>query len=144
MFDNNSFSRSELYFTILQLLRISSEWIRGGMEDLESLVEASLWYYELPYVGNRAKRSPDDPTTSNVSRVLQQNWKNVISHQKNLCKPLLDRIEKKTEEVKSLRDGVSSNCQALQPIIHANNGCSFSMQRQCVKPQGAQHSTTIS
>jgi hypothetical protein len=113
MFDNNSFSRSELYFTILQLLRISSEWIRGGMEDLESLVEASLWYYELPYVGNRAKRSPDDPTTS-------------------------------TEEVKSLRDGVSSNCQALQPIIHANNGCSFSMQRQCVKPQGAQHSTTIS
>jgi hypothetical protein len=108
MFDNNSFSRSELYFTTLQLLRISSEWIRGGMEDLESVAEASVWDYNLPY-GNRVKRSPDDPTTLNICRVLQQNWKNVISHQKGLGKPLLHRIEKKTEEVKSLRDGVCSS-----------------------------------
>ncbi|PVH71384.1 hypothetical protein DL98DRAFT_371537, partial [Cadophora sp. DSE1049] len=90
MFDNNSLSRSELffYFTTLQLLRISSEWIRGGMEDLKSLAEASAWYYKGLPDSDGPKRSHDDPTSLNVSRVLEQNWKN------------------KTEEVKSLRDGL--------------------------------------
>ena len=122
MFDNNSFSRSELYFTTLQILRISSEWIRGGIEDLESLAGASVWRYRgLEAWGYGVKRSRPESTTANVSRVLEQNWENVISHQKSLGKPLLDRIEKKTEEVKSLRDGVCLSSQAPTPIIHANN-----------------------
>jgi hypothetical protein len=52
------------------------------------------------------RSGPQDPVTVSVRTVLEQNWKNVISHQKSLAKPLLERIEKKTEEVKSLRDGV--------------------------------------
>jgi uncharacterized protein YdeI (YjbR/CyaY-like superfamily) len=80
MFDNNSFSRSELNFTTLQLLRASSEWIRGGIEDLESLAEALAWFYGA--LSDFPKRIPDDQTTLNVSAVLELNWKNVISHQK--------------------------------------------------------------
>jgi hypothetical protein len=118
MFDNSSFSRSELYFTTLQLLRISSEWIRGGMEDLESLAEASACHYISLSDGHHVKKSYTDHTIHHVTNVLLQNWKNVISHQKLLCKPLLDRIERKTEEVKSLRDGVSSSRQVVRAIIH--------------------------
>jgi hypothetical protein len=80
MFDNYSFSRSELYFTTLQLLRISSEWISGGVEDLEALAESSMWYFRDLSKYRRPQRSHDDPTTLNISRVLQQNWKNVIPH----------------------------------------------------------------
>jgi hypothetical protein len=80
MFDNNSFSRSELNFTTLQLLRASSEWIRGDIEDLECLAEALAWFYGA--LSDFPKRIPDDQTTLNVSAVLELNWKNVISHQK--------------------------------------------------------------
>jgi hypothetical protein len=144
MFDNNSFTRSELYFATLQLLRISSEWIRGSMEDLESLAQGTEIYLFEIQAYLRPERDDHDPTTANVARVLRQNWKNVLAHQKRLGKPLLDRIEKKTEEVKSLRDGVGLSSQALTSIIYANNSSSSSTQRQCEKRQGVQHSTTIS
>jgi hypothetical protein len=106
MFDNSSFTRSEFYFTTLQLLRISFEWIRGSMEDLQNLAEASATCSDFPHYRTPI-RSEDDSTSMNVSRVLKQNWKSVLSHQKSLSEALLDRIEKKTEEVKGLQDGVS-------------------------------------
>jgi hypothetical protein len=60
MFDNNSFSRSELYFTTLQLLRTSSKWVSGGIENLESLAEALAWFYGA--LSDFPKRIPDDQT----------------------------------------------------------------------------------
>jgi hypothetical protein len=105
MFDNDPFATSELYFTILQLLRIASDWIGEGINDLESLAKISQWYFEFFGTPRRSGGS-QDPVTLNVWKVLERNWKHVISYQKSLAKPLLERIGRKTEEVKSLRDGV--------------------------------------
>jgi hypothetical protein len=116
MFDKDPFPTSELYFTILQLLRLASDWIRGSLEDLETLAES--WDFYRYFTKLPAKRNGlQDPVTVNVTKVLKKNWKNVISHQKSLAKPLLDRIEKKTEEVKSLRDGVCLISQTLRTIM---------------------------
>ena len=118
MFDNNSFSRSELYFATLQLLRISSEWISGGMKDLENLAEA-FGQFSLNLSLNRGSEGPSYyNTTKNVLRALDQNWKIVISHQKHDGDSLLGRITKKTEEVKTLRDGVRSNNPEARPIVY--------------------------
>jgi hypothetical protein len=111
MFDNELFATSELYFTILQLLRIASDWIREGMEDLENLAGQSQVFIDFHFT--LARRGGEVPATVDVSEVvsevIERNWENVVSHQKSLAKPLLERIEKKSEEVKSLRDGVCLN-----------------------------------
>jgi hypothetical protein len=122
MFDNDPFPRSELYFTILQRLRISADWISESLKDLESLAEASQIMCEEGVTKSPdERRGRQDPVTVSVRTVLEQNWKNIISHQKSLAKPLLERIEKKTEEVKSLRDGVSKSSQDFDFSERANN-----------------------
>jgi hypothetical protein len=109
MFDNDPFPRSELYFTILQLLRISADWISESLTDLESLARTSQRFCEKFTKPPDERWGRQDPVTVSVCTVLKQNWENIISNQKSLAKPLLERIEKKTEEVKSLRDGVCKN-----------------------------------
>ncbi|KAN0102633.1 hypothetical protein V8E51_010946 [Hyaloscypha variabilis] len=119
MFDNDPFPRSDLYFTVLQLLRISADWISESLKDLESLAEASQIMCEIFTKSPDKRRGRQDPVTVSVRTVLEQNWKNVISHQKSLAKPLLERIEKKTEEVKSLRDGLF-NATAVREASRAS------------------------
>lgn len=102
MFDNDPFQRSKLYFTIIQLLRIASDWIRESMEDLKSLSEHTNHLAKL----QSFRDSRSSLVTASSGKILEQNWKKVIAYQRSIGKPLLDRIERKTEGVKSLRDGV--------------------------------------
>ncbi|KAK1830202.1 hypothetical protein QBC39DRAFT_354430 [Podospora conica] len=109
MFDNSELRLSEFYFTLLQTLRIASEWINEATYDLKQMVE----YIE---------RSFFSPNSTSIASFLsgtaemqqaqitinRQNWESVLVHQRRAAARLLDRIAKKQEEVKSLRDGLFS------------------------------------
>jgi hypothetical protein len=96
MFDDD-FERSKLYFTILQILRIFGEYIRTMSADLHQL--DNLFVTETQGFPLSLMR-PDE------LRIIRSNWESVLKVQKSAEKRLLDRLLDKTEEVKSLRDGV--------------------------------------
>jgi hypothetical protein len=96
MFDIE-FKRSKQYFTILQMLRIFHDWISMSIDSFKHSVDFLLlpWSHGYEYNLNASSR-----------RMVRSNWEALLTCQEEIAKPLLDRIEKKTEEVKSLRDGV--------------------------------------
>ena len=79
------------------------------MKDLENLAEAFKRFSSYLSPNRPFESYSDYSSTRNVLRVLDQNWKIVISHQKHDGDSLLGRIKRKTEEVKTLRDGMRSN-----------------------------------
>jgi hypothetical protein len=99
MFDE-SFEISKDYFTVLQLLRIFAECIQQSMDDLRAM--QSEFFSQYP-TGNL---SHCRHLSLAARRVLAQNWETVVDSQGEIGKRLLVRIDRKTEEVKSLRDGV--------------------------------------
>jgi hypothetical protein len=108
MFDNDQFSKSDQYFTALQVLRICSDWIKQvnqGLKTLHSQIDIS-------------KASLDDDSDDDANAHTAQDKEDERKRLHEMCsivmaenevrsRPLLDRIERKVEEVKSLRDGVS-------------------------------------
>ncbi|KAI0815974.1 hypothetical protein GGR55DRAFT_675583 [Xylaria sp. FL0064] len=98
MFDAD-FERSRLYFTLLQVLRIFGDYIRTVSDDLDSLSNIFLNpLYGLPF---------EYPTPDEL-RDIKGNWEMVIRFQKDAEQRLLARLSYKTEEIKSLRDGLFS------------------------------------
>ncbi|KAI1418322.1 hypothetical protein F5Y13DRAFT_176437 [Hypoxylon sp. FL1857] len=97
MFDN-SFELSKLYFTVLQLLRIVTEWVEESVNDLNDLRER--YGARKRFLIEILNMDPDDLAST------EKNWDTVITIMDSRAKRLLDRINKKTEEVKSLRDGL--------------------------------------
>lgn len=88
MFDN-SFRRSRVYFRLLQILRIFSDSVRETgvrLNDMRPEMTLASGY--------------DD-------KAIQNNWKIIVTYQANMEKRILQRIMEKTEEIKSLRDGVT-------------------------------------
>jgi len=96
MFDDD-FERSKLYFAILQILRIFGEYIRTLSADLHQLDDL---FVAGPSDFPLRQMRPDE------LHVMRSNWESVLKVQKAAEKRLLDRLLDKTEEVKSLRDGV--------------------------------------
>jgi hypothetical protein len=88
-------SYTAIYFTVLQILRIAAEWIDESIDDLKDL--RARW--DLLYLH-------DAPFTTEEIRLASTNWDNVISAAERRHKTLRDRLDRKAEEVKSLRDGV--------------------------------------
>jgi len=101
MFDD-SFKRSASYFTVLQMLRIFSDTIHESTTDLEAM---KVEWLKGDFPGS-PPRSESSDFGKEVKRILSSNWDTVTSHQKRIARELIDRIERKTEEAKSLRDGV--------------------------------------
>jgi hypothetical protein len=97
MFDDH-FERSELYFTILQVLRVFGEYIRTLSLDLHYLDEV--------FSPNGPSDFPLKDMRPDELRVMRENWKTVMEAHQKAEKRLLGRLSDKTEEVKSLRDGV--------------------------------------
>jgi hypothetical protein len=95
MFDLD-FERSRLYFTILQTLRIFAECIRTVSMDLRAL--DSLF-------SMNALNGPRYPTHDEL-RDFGSNWNYITKHQNDAEERLLRRLDDKTAEVTSLRDGV--------------------------------------
>jgi len=100
MIDSDSMETTALHFTILDILRVMDEWIRQSGNALKSCQHT--WKNYL-----RAQKHQDKRDGANIT----SNWEVLISCHGDLCKILLDRISQKTEEIKNLRDGVSTgNC----------------------------------
>lgn len=98
MYDDDNLSRSENYFTVLQLLRVFEETINQSIGDLEKL--ACLWLDD-EFMFN-------DPGQIEASKVIVANWDYVISVYRGHAQGFLKRISGRVEEVRSLRDGVRS------------------------------------
>jgi len=101
MFDD-SFTRSKLYFQTLQLLRLFSNLIPETGQDLDNndldLFTKDIFTRMRYCWGSEASKDIE---------LLESNWEIVLKHHKELEKKLVSRIESKTAEVMSLRDGVS-------------------------------------
>jgi len=103
MFDD-SFQRSKVYFTVLETLRVSGDWIRDSLKSWDSLREQ--WSRDVK--PERLFSQPD-------LVAVQENWAVVDRNIKACADILLTRVANKTEEVKSLRDGVSIATVAPHP-----------------------------
>jgi hypothetical protein len=110
MFDK-SFEISRNYFTVLQLLRIFAESIQESMNDLQEMQKEFAFKFPI------SNLSRDVQLTLAARRVLAENWKTVVALQGDIGKRLLARIDKKTAEVESLRDGVRTASSPLYLFI---------------------------
>jgi hypothetical protein len=94
MFDD-SFERSALYFSVLQLLRIFADCIHDTRQDIEFLVSNAFQDTgSLQSVGKDGEK------------ILSDNGKMILSRYKEVEDRMLRRITEKRDEVISLRDGV--------------------------------------
>jgi hypothetical protein len=118
MFDDPSLKISEHYFAVLQILRTMGEWIAESIEDIEDMKQTwDTWQKEWLPVWRVAGVSEEMKIEDGETIAL--NWAVLASRQRNLGKKLLDKIDRTTEEVKLLRDGVSPS--ELGSLTLANN-----------------------
>ncbi|KAN0117066.1 hypothetical protein V8E51_003043 [Hyaloscypha variabilis] len=98
MFDE-SFGRSKLYFTTLQMLRVFSDVISETRRELQYL---SVHHYnkEIYYQLSEFWDAKTDV------KGLIASWGRILSLQEAAEKKLLDQIASKTVEIESLRDGL--------------------------------------
>jgi len=181
MFDD-SFTRSELYFKTLQLLRTFSEWTSDSLASIDHLRMFFLPFLKDPTATGFVSESDDDDEeeeerhgtnnphdgggTSNAAgsqtgsdtlggltsedlNTMEKNWAATSGFLKAAEARLQERISRKTEEVKSLRDGVSSSpfaplTQKTYPGGLTERIPSFSMPRHFGKLPGGSCSTSTS
>ena len=107
MFDDD-FELSSLYFSILQFLRIFGECIRTVGADLRQLGDLFL---------KSPEHFPIQHMTPDELQVMRLNWESVMEVQERATKRLMARLSDKTDEVKSLRDGVCDYHFELEPYF---------------------------
>lgn len=115
MYDDADLQRSEYYFSLLQLLRIFGDWIRQSLHDLEGLefgckrlLEESVKDCKICVErGISSGRTQDKEQRLAARKIVMANWRTVRAYQRERAQPLLDNINLKTEEIRSLRDGVN-------------------------------------
>jgi len=106
MFDR-SLEKSELYFAVLQILRIMGEWISESIIDLENQKESWGDFHWDGYMAEYDYAEYLTESAREKDRVaINSNWDLLGLHHAKLVKVLQDRIDRKTIEVESLRDGV--------------------------------------
>jgi len=93
MFDDKSFSRSKLYFNVQQLCRVFGGCIQGTIEGLHNHHDA---FMKQSYLWIKPR----------VKSELSTNWTKMIADRELKLRPLMERVNRKREEVESLRDGV--------------------------------------
>jgi hypothetical protein len=95
MCDNRGLERSHLYFETLQILRVMTEWVHGSLEDLS---ETKNWWTSQRIF--RPNQEFDELT-------ILSNWDVLVTRHSELARQILERVDRKTEDIKTLRDGVS-------------------------------------
>ncbi|KAI1468036.1 uncharacterized protein F4812DRAFT_428609 [Daldinia caldariorum] len=105
MFDS-TFDRSRLYFTVLQTLRIFSEWIQESGRELQQLQQDFDANFQFSIARRDSTGSRDTPIS--FIEKIDETWEKVIAIHSASSKSLMDRIEKKEEEIKGFRDGLFS------------------------------------
>ncbi len=94
LFDD-SFQRSRLYFTVLETLRVGRVWVTEMVEDWDRLHKQ--WTREV---------RPGEIFDEADWRAAEDGWDAVGQMLQAKAKLLRDRIDRKSDEVKGLRDGV--------------------------------------
>ena len=123
MFDT-SYARSRVYFKTLEILRIFGDIIRETGRDLQEMDPERLLQGSFLRAGWDVRYFlREEPATD---KALWKNWRILSEFQKGAEERLIRRINEKTEEIKSLRDGVSGGTRPIQ--LKANLGISFSTQ----------------
>jgi hypothetical protein len=115
MFDD-SLNKSTRYFVVLQMLRIMGEWIGEALRDVEQ--QKHLWFKHRQL--RKFRNEQGDIVIAEQDLNLEENciganWEALISFQQSQERLLLNRVDRKTEEVKSLRDGV--RCSRVRPSL---------------------------
>ncbi|KAK3319560.1 hypothetical protein B0T19DRAFT_268969 [Cercophora scortea] len=107
MFDG-SFQRSKLYFKLLQTLRIFHNNVakpRGALDQLGPAFTDSDRLKRILF-GITDSNSSTDPMIEQEVEDVKANWEKVMRYYDDNERLLLERIAAKTEEIKSLRDGL--------------------------------------
>ncbi|KAI1472915.1 uncharacterized protein F4812DRAFT_31724 [Daldinia caldariorum] len=95
MFDS-SFKLSRLYFTVIQILRLMAEWIEESASDI---TQSREHFSSVIHDGSLGL------TDEELERI-EKNWNTISYKMDSQAKKLNSRIIRKTEEIKSLRDGL--------------------------------------
>ncbi|PMD39426.1 hypothetical protein L207DRAFT_583301 [Hyaloscypha variabilis F] len=115
MYDSHDLPRSKLYFEVLQVLRIFSESIEQNFKHLEELpgrVSFETGGYFDHWIDT--ERNPRfQEVLPKVQEVLSFNWAKVTTILNSSTERLRTRLDRKTEEVKGLRDGIF-NAQSVR------------------------------
>lgn len=93
---------SRQYFTVLQMLRIASEWVNVSLADWYKMREDIVKFFKFLRACGETTYDQGEPLEEQLDKVTQ-----LLTGQ---VKQLQNRINTKTEEVKSLRDGVWVIC----------------------------------
>ncbi|KAK1833076.1 hypothetical protein QBC39DRAFT_346720 [Podospora conica] len=105
MYGDASMQESELYFALLQLLRIFAQSIRETSSHLEILHDQfvqRLAHNQAFGIRNVHVADLDDEKY----HVLERNWQRVLKHQREVAGTILSRISRKTDDITSLRAGL--------------------------------------
>ncbi|KAM0818678.1 hypothetical protein AB5N19_04490 [Seiridium cardinale] len=117
MFDD-SFQLSEQYFTVLQLLRIFQGWIEEAEEAMADLRGNLTGQYES-WIALRRLNAPEDDLEWPLDMpIMEENWDKVEAFFHGRVNSLKLRIERKKDEVESLRSGLF-NASSLREALKA-------------------------
>jgi hypothetical protein len=100
MYDDHKLRRSESYFMVIQLLRVFRDWVNTAHPGLRELSDE----WENCIKAQDYTRSDD---YQNAQNIIVKNWETLLSYSQDLTDQLLSHIDRTTEEVISLRDGVN-------------------------------------
>lgn len=94
MYDDHNLSRSEMYFTTDQLLRIFPEWVNElgsdlGCESLHKEISSQVTAAGLSLEANEPR----------AYRILEDNWKLLLEHAEDSRRDILMSIERKRVEI---------------------------------------------
>jgi hypothetical protein len=105
MFDDDSFSRSKNYFQMQQVCRMFGTSIEETMRDIEEFKAKVLSWVKHDY----SWRYDRPEGFEHEFKGLSTEWDKYTTGQITKLKVVLELVQKKREEVESLRDGVSIN-----------------------------------
>ncbi|KAF7533832.1 hypothetical protein G7054_g6726 [Neopestalotiopsis clavispora] len=113
---DNTADASVLYFKLLQLLNFFSDTVRDAPRDLEWLAQTwfdsprNYWFQE------------SYPHMKETLQIIDSNWDIVREHQKEASSRILEKLQRMTNEVKSLQNGlfnVQSITEAQRSFLEA-------------------------
>ncbi|KAI1372752.1 hypothetical protein F4677DRAFT_431417 [Hypoxylon crocopeplum] len=107
MLDDAELKKSDRYFGVLQLLRIMTHWVEQSKEGIEKLPKDWDERHSGLYFDIRGLHIPCDRRKIELdASVISKNWEILVHRHKTLAEGLLKEIGRRTEDIKTLRDGL--------------------------------------
>ncbi|KAI0412959.1 hypothetical protein F5X98DRAFT_353354 [Xylaria grammica] len=113
MYDDEQLSQSETYFSILQLFRVWEETITQTKRHLGDLT--NMCQHQLNISIQYSHNAPEEEA---AIAIIAENWKTVTYSFEGYAQTLLERMNHKTGEIKSLRDALF-NAQSVREATKA-------------------------